>query len=96
MGEVLVLLTGDTSCNSQGLLRSTVYSLVGMHNEKVGCMIVVNGDRHLVRNIEDRIVLGHGEGAFWILKSLEIHEIILRAQESALEVRHEGTCAFQD
>ena len=56
------------------------YTLVSMHHGKVGCLIIDNCNMHMVREIEDRFVLDHGEGAFWILKSLEIHEIILRDQ----------------
>ena len=61
MGEVLVLLYGDKSCNRQGL-RSSVYDLVNVHHGKVGCMPTFNGDRHLFIEIEDRLAQGHGEG----------------------------------
>ena len=45
---------------------------------------------------EDRLLPGHSEGSVWIIKSLELYEMILRSQQSALEVRHEDTIAFQD
>ena len=95
VGEVLVLLTDDTSCHGQGICIY-VYSIVIMHHGKVGCMLIVNGNMHLVRDIEDRIVPGTGEGALWILKSLDTHEMIPRDQNYALEVRHEYTIAFQE
>ena len=94
MGYVLVLLTGDTSCHIQGL-HSTVYYLVGIQYGKVSCMIIVNGDSQRVRDIEERFFPGHSDGAFWLLKSLEIHKIIMRDQEFSLEVSHEYTSAFQ-
>ena len=59
-------------------------------------MLIVSGDRQLVREIDDRLVPGHGEGDFWILKSLDIHEMIMRAQESTLEVRHEDNSSLQE
>ena len=43
-------------------------------------MLVVNGDRHLVKEIYYIIVSGHVEEAFYIIKSLEFHEMILRDQ----------------
>ena len=78
MGEVLVLLTGDTSCYIQGILND-LYYIARINNGKVGCLLIVNGDRNLVIDIKDRLVLGNGEEAFRILKSLELHEMILRA-----------------
>ena len=60
-----------------------------MQHRKVICLLIVNGYRYMFRDIEDRLVPGHREGSFWIIKSLGLHEIILRSQESALEVRHE-------
>ena len=63
MCEVLVLLTGEISIHSQGL-RIAVYDLVSMKHGKVGFLLIVNGDRHLVRDIEDRFVPGHCEEAF--------------------------------
>ena len=57
-------------------------------------MLTVNGDSHFVRYLEDRIFPVHGKGDFWLIKSLDIHEIILRDQQSTLEVRHEDTSAF--
>ena len=87
MGQVLVLLTGDTSCYIQGLL-SAIYALVRMQHGKVTFLLIVIGDRKLVRELEDVLVPGHGEGALWILNYLDIHEMIMMYQESALEVRH--------
>ena len=57
VGEVLVLLTGNKACHRKGI-SSEVYALVSMHHEKVSCMIIFNGDRHLAREIEDRLVPG--------------------------------------
>ena len=59
-------------------------------------LLIVNGDRNLVRELEDRLVPGHGEGDFLIINSLELHEMILRDKESALEFRHEYNIDFQD
>ena len=59
-----------------------------MYHGNISCLIIVNGDRRLVRYFEDGILLGHSEGDFWILKYLDLHEMILRAQESTLEVSH--------
>ena len=50
----------------------------------------------MVIYLEDRFVTGHGEGAFWIIKSLELHGMILRTQQYALEVRHKETSDSQD
>ena len=72
MVEALFLLAGDSSCYGQGL-SSAVYSLVSMQHGEVILLLIVNVHRHLVRDLEDRLVPGHGEGSFWILKSLEIH-----------------------
>ena len=58
MGEVLVLITGNTSFHGQ-LLLSTVYALVTMQHWKVGCLLLVNYDRHLVRDLEYRLLPGH-------------------------------------
>ena len=91
----MVLLTVDTSCHIQ-VLCIDVYALISMHHGKVSCLIIVNGDSHLVRELENGLVTGHGEGALWFLKSLELHEIILRAQDSALDFSHEEVSAFQD
>ena len=55
-----------------------------------------NVDRHLVRDILDRIVPGHSEVAFWIIMYLDLHEIILRDQQSIFVVRHEETSALQN
>ena len=95
MGEVMVIITGDTYCNSQVILRG-LYALVIIQHGKVSFMLIVNSDKHLVRDIEDRILPGHGEGALCILKYLELHEMILRDQESTLEVGHEENIALQD
>ena len=95
MGEVLVLLTGDTSCDIQGL-RSSENSIISIQHGKVSCMVIVSVNRHLIRYLENRLSPGHFEVAFWIIKSLGIHEIILRYQESALGVRHEDNSALQD
>ena len=95
LGEVMVILTGDTSCHIQGLCIDE-YDLVSMQHEKVSCLLIVNGDSHLVRDIEDRLVSDHSEGALWVLKSLELHEMIMRDEDYALEVRHEDTSDFQN
>ena len=58
VSEVLILFTGETSYHSQ-VLRSAIYSLVIIHNGKVGFMLIVNGDRHLIKELEDRLVPGH-------------------------------------
>ena len=79
LGEVLFLIGGDTSCHSQ-VLHSDVYSLLTMQHWRSSCFLIVNGDRHLVRELEDRLVQGRGEGEFWIIKSLDIHEMILSDQ----------------
>ena len=60
-----------------------------MQHGKVGCLIIFNHDMHLFIELEDRIFPGHCEGYFWLLKYLDHHEIILRDQQSALEVSHE-------
>ena len=78
VGEVLIILNGDTSCHIKGL-HSYVYAILSTQNGKVCCLLIVNDDRHLVRELDDRLVPGHGEGVFWIFKSLELHETILRA-----------------
>ena len=67
-----------------------------MQNRKLVCLFIVNCDMHLVRDIEDRLVPSHSEGDFWLLKSLELHEMILRAQKYALEVMDGDTSAFQE
>ena len=95
MVKVLVVLTGDTSCHGQGLC-SAVYSLVSMHHGMVGCIFVVNGDMHLLRELGEIIVPGHGQVNFWLIKYLELHDIILRAKQFELEVRHENTSALKD
>ena len=59
-------------------------------------MLIVNGERNLFREFENILVPGHSKGAFWVFKYLEIGEMILRAQQSALEVRHEETSVFQE
>ena len=59
-------------------------------------LFIVNGDGHLVRELEDILVPGHRKGALWIIKYLEIHEMIIMDQQSTLEVRHEETSYFQD
>ena len=79
VGEVLVILTGEKSCHSQGL-HSAVYALVSMYYGEVTCLLMVNGDGHLFRELEYRLVPGHVERSVWILKSLELHEIIMRDQ----------------
>ena len=79
MSEVLVLRTGDISCHIQ-VTYSNIYALVSMKHEKASCMIIVNDDRHLFRDLEDRLVPGHSEREFFIIKSLDIHEMIPRDQ----------------
>ena len=56
---------------------------------------IVNGDRQLLRYIEDLIVPVHSEEALCIIKSLDPHEMIPRDQHSAPEVKHEDTSALQ-
>ena len=58
VSKVLVLLNGDTSFHSHGLC-SAVYAIVSMQHGKVICLIIVNGDRHLVRELEDRLFPGY-------------------------------------
>ena len=67
-----------------------------MKNAEVGCMFIVNGDRKLVRELEDRLFPGHSEASLCILKTFAFHEIILRDQHSELEVRYEEANPFQD
>ena len=67
---------------------------MSIQHGKMGCILIVNGDIHLARELEYRPFPGHVKGDFWIIKSLELHEIILRDQQSALEVRNEETIAF--
>ena len=50
LGEVLFLLYGDTSCHIQGLY-SDIYDLIIMQHGKVGFMLIVTGDKHLVREL---------------------------------------------
>ena len=97
VGEVLVLLTGNTPCHSHGL-RSAVYDLVRMlhGNGKVSFLLIANDDMHLVRYLDYISVPIIGKGDLCLLKCLELHEMILRNQESVLEVRHEDTSTFQD
>ena len=63
VGEVLVILNGEKSCNRQGI-RSSVYDLVNVQHGKVGCLPIFNGDRNLFRELEDILAPGHGEGSF--------------------------------
>ena len=93
MSEVLFLLTDEKSYHGQELC-SAIYSLVSMQHSKMGCLLIVNDNRHLFRELEYILVIGHSEGALWLLKSLELHEIILRDQQSALDFRHEDTSTF--
>ena len=67
-----------------------------MHHGKVIFLLIVNDDRHLIREFEDRLVPGHSEGDVWLLKYLDLHEIITRDQESALECSNEDTSDFQE
>ena len=60
MGEVLVIITGDTYCHDQGHF-SAVYYLVRIHHRKVGCLLIDNGDKNLVIYLKDRLVPGHSE-----------------------------------
>ena len=50
VSEVLFILTGNTYCHIQ-VLCSYVYSLVSMHHVKVGCLLIVNGGMHLVKEL---------------------------------------------
>ena len=94
MEEVIVLLSGDKHCHIQ-VVHNYVYAMVITKNVNVSCLLIVNSDRHLAKDLEDIIVPVNGEEDFCILKSLDIHEMILRAQESELEVSHEDTSALQ-
>ena len=58
-------------------------------------LLIVNSDRKMFRELEVRLVPGHSEVAFCIIKLFGIHEIILSDKESPLEFRHEETSAFQ-
>ena len=95
MVHILVIITDDTSCHTQGL-SSSVYALVSMQHWKMSCILIVNGDRHLVRDLEDRLVPINGSGDFWFLNYFELHEMILKDQGSEIEVRHECTRDLQD
>ena len=66
MGEVLVLLTGDTSCHSK-VLCSAIYYPVKTKHGNMSSLIIVNGDMNLVRDIEERLVPGQGEFFFGFL-----------------------------
>ena len=77
--KVLVILTGDTSFRSQRI-HSSVNDFVSMQHGKVSCILVVNGDMHLFRELDDSISPCHVEGAFWILYYLVFHEMIPSAQ----------------
>ena len=79
VGDFLFLITGDTSCHIQGL-RSSVYSILIMRHVKVSCLLILDGDRHLVRYLEEILYPGHGEVALWVMKSLGLREMILRDQ----------------
>ena len=57
MGDVLVLINSDTSCHGQRIC-SYVYALVSMYHGKVVCLFIVNGDKKLVRDFENRLVPG--------------------------------------
>ena len=83
----MVILTGDTFYHGQKLC-SAVYDLVSMQHGNVGFLLILNGDIHRVRNLEAILVPGHSEEAFCLLKSLEIHGMVLRGYQYALEVRH--------
>ena len=67
-----------------------------MHHGKLSFLLIVNGYRHLVREFEDRLVPGHGEGDVWLPKYLNLYLIITRAQDSALESSNEDTSDFQE
>ena len=79
VGEILVLLTVDTHCHGQGLC-SSVYDLVSMQHGKVVFLFIANCDRHLVRRLEEILVTVHIEGAFYIINSLDLHEMRRRTQ----------------
>ena len=72
MNEVLVLPTGDISCNGQGICSDT-YRLVRFQHGKVTCLIIVNVDRQLVRDLENIVFRDHSEVAFFIPNSLNLH-----------------------
>ena len=59
-----------------------------MQRGNVGFLLLLNDNWHLVRNLEAILVPGHSEEAFCLLKSLEIHGMVLRGYQYALEVRH--------
>ena len=63
VGEIMVIITGDTLCHGQ-VICSALYALVIMQHQNVSCLFIVNGDNNMIREIEDRIVPGHREGAF--------------------------------
>ena len=77
--KFLVILTGDTSFHSQGI-HISINDLVSMQHEKVSCILTLNGDMHLFRELDDRLYPCHGEGAFWLLQYLDLHEMIPSAQ----------------
>ena len=58
VGDILILLTGDTYCHGQGLF-SSVYAILIMYHGNLGCMFIATGDMHLVRDIENILVPGH-------------------------------------
>ena len=72
MSEVMVLLAVHTSCHIQGIC-SAIYALASTQHVKLSCMRMVNGYSTLVREIEERLVPGHGEVSFWLIESLELH-----------------------
>ena len=56
----MILIAGDTYCHSQGI-RSVLYAPVNMKRVKVSCLLIVNGDRHLVSELGYRVVPCYGE-----------------------------------
>ena len=62
MGEIIVLITGDTLCHDQ-IICSDIYALVSMQYGKVSCLFIVNSYSNLVRDIEKILFQGHSEGS---------------------------------
>ena len=48
VGEILILITGDKYCHGQGLC-SAIYDLISIQYGKLSFLLIVNGDKRLVR-----------------------------------------------